>query len=423
MKWGRGGKRPRRLPGTGSQAGDEARYPAATTGGPKESGDCPHFSTPAGGSLASRLRGSLIAGALGDALGAPIEFLSLAGIRERYGTRGLERLAPAYGVRGAITDDTQMTLFTVEGLIRAGVRGEARGISHPPSVVHHAYRRWLWTQGERWDEAGRGGAGQPAGWEPDGWLVGERFLHARRAPGNTCLAALRVPGPYGVAAENDSKGCGGVMRIAPVGFLFPAGLGAAAFRTAIEVAALTHGHPTGQLAAGVVAAAIHAVAREGLALVAALDAATALLRAAPGHAETLAALARARTLAEAGSPTAEKVESLGGGWVAEEALAIAVYAALSYPDDLGAALVLAANHSGDSDSTAAICGHLLGAVCGEAGLPADGLGEPGGPEGRLVIERLADDFARQLAGEAPDVGGHAPPTAEAEVWRRRYPGS
>ena len=374
-----------------------------------------------------RLRGSLLGGAVGDALGAPIEFLQWPEIRARYGPRGLEHFEPAYGhppIPGAITDDTQMTLFTVEGLIRAEVRGEARGTAHPPSVVHHAYRRWLLTQGERWPEAApfdteSVDAAAPAPWEPDGWLIGESFLHARRAPGNTCLAALRVPGPYGRLAVNDSKGCGGVMRIAPVGFLYRAGEGIAVFRMGVEIAALTHGHPSGQLPAGVLAAAIHAIVHEGRALPEALDAATSILREAPAHEETLYPLSAARELAEQGAPTAERVESLGGGWVAEEALAIAVYAALSFPDDLRAALVLAANHSGDSDSTAAICGQLLGAVLGEEALPADWLG---GLEGRAVITQLADDFARQLAGSAPPMGDGRPSTPEAEAWWERYPG-
>jgi len=360
---------------------------------------------------------------MGDALGAPIEFLRWPEIRARYGPRGLEHFEPAYGhppIAGAITDDTQMTLFTVEGLIRAEVRGEARGTSHPSSVVHHAYRRWLLTQGESWPEADRAGAAaESPPWAADGWLIGERFLHARRAPGNTCLAALRVAGPYGRLAENDSKGCGGVMRIAPVGFLFRAGEGIAVFRMGVEIAALTHGHPTGQLPAGVLAAAIHAIAYEGRSLPEALDAATAILREAPDHAETLYPLAAARALAAQGDPTAEKVESLGGGWVAEEALAIAVYAALSFPEDLRAALVLAANHSGDSDSTAAICGNLLGAALGEESLPTNWLA---GLEGREVIARLADDFALQLSGAAPQMGEGRPSTPEAEEWWERYPG-
>jgi ADP-ribosylglycohydrolase len=112
---------------------------------------------------------------------------------------------------GTITDDTQMTLFTVEGLIRAGVRTD-RGIGFTVAVVHHAYDRWLDTQ------LLPGPSGQL-----DGWLQAEQWLYARRAPGNTCLSALtdeRQGGDaiqqFGGQADNNSKGCGGVMRVAPL---------------------------------------------------------------------------------------------------------------------------------------------------------------------------------------------------------------
>jgi hypothetical protein len=94
-----------------------------------------------------RVHASLLAGAMGDALGAEIEFLSLAAIRQRY-PNGLADLARHQGGKGAITDDTQMTLFTAEGLIRAAVRMDLKGICHPPLVVHHALLRWYRTQGE-----------------------------------------------------------------------------------------------------------------------------------------------------------------------------------------------------------------------------------------------------------------------------------
>jgi ADP-ribosyl-[dinitrogen reductase] hydrolase len=84
-----------------------------------------------------RLHASLLGGAYGDSLGAEIEFLSLDAIRRKF-PDGISDLPPHQGLRGAITDDTQMTLFTAEGLIRAHVRGALKGICHPPSVVHHA---------------------------------------------------------------------------------------------------------------------------------------------------------------------------------------------------------------------------------------------------------------------------------------------
>jgi hypothetical protein len=110
-----------------------------------------------------RIRGSLLGGAVGDALGAGIEFLSLEAIRERFGFLGVDDFVPAYGRVGAITDDTQMTLFTAEGLIRAWCRFEDRGICHPPSIVHHAYLRWLLTQGEKPKQKG-------IDIRKDGWL-------------------------------------------------------------------------------------------------------------------------------------------------------------------------------------------------------------------------------------------------------------
>jgi ADP-ribosylglycohydrolase len=214
--------------------------------------------------LHDRIRGSLLAGACGDALGAPVEFMSRAAILQRFGPEGITSFAPAYGRIGAITDDTQMTLFTAEGILRAHVRMESRGICHYESVVAHAYARWLLTQG---------GASSPMlrRERADGWLFQVSELHALRAPGRTCLSALsamETPGP----ARNDSKGCGGVMRVAPIGLFACAGDADPdrTFEIADNVAALTHGHPTGHLAAGFFAVLVQKLA-SGEALEPAID--------------------------------------------------------------------------------------------------------------------------------------------------------
>lgn len=96
-------------------------------------------------SLHQRISGCLLGGAVGDALGAPIEFISLGEIRRQFGVSGIRDYAPAYGRIGAITDDTQMTLFTAEGLLRAWVRHAGKGICNTVGVIHHAYLRWLLT--------------------------------------------------------------------------------------------------------------------------------------------------------------------------------------------------------------------------------------------------------------------------------------
>ena len=94
--------------------------------------------------------------------------MSLSAIRAKFGPAGITDLAPAYGRVGAITDDTQMALFTAEGLLRADARWRGRGICHVPSVVRHAYLRWLHTQAECSpaidDFSGDGRRGLTAGW-------------------------------------------------------------------------------------------------------------------------------------------------------------------------------------------------------------------------------------------------------------------
>lgn len=186
--------------------------------------------------LPDRIRGCLLGGAVGDALGAPVEFMTTGDIVARYGPRGIADFDIAYGRRGAITDDTQMTLFTVDGLIRARVRGQLRGIVDPPSVVHHAYIRWLATQLNAFTAR----ATLP---DLDGWLIDDERLWSRRAPGMTCISALKAAKGFGIPAENDSKGCGTVMRDAPWG-LASGGDPDRAYALAAQAARTTHGHPT-----------------------------------------------------------------------------------------------------------------------------------------------------------------------------------
>jgi len=83
-------------------------------------------------------------------------------------------------------------------------------------------------------------------------LLGCRELYKRRTPGNTCLSALRsaTHQNFGTIDDhiNNSKGCGGVMRVAPAGLMFHDSP-EYAFRVAADCAAITHGHPSGYLSA------------------------------------------------------------------------------------------------------------------------------------------------------------------------------
>ncbi len=274
--------------------------------------------------MVDRVRGCLLGGALGDALGGPIEFSSLASIRRAYG----DSVTLAALGTGRFTDDTQMTLFTAEGIIRASVRRRSKGITSAIDMVHRAYLRWLHTQGAPWSEIARMLPDAAPG--PDGWLVTQRVLHRREAPGNTCLSALGS-GRVGTLDNrlNNSKGCGGVMRAAPVGLFFSDV--DTAFRIGCDIAAITHSHPSGYLSAGALAAMVSRLT-VGADMPEAVDVARSLLRAEPESGETVDALDAAVAVASAGPPAAEDLERLGGGWVGEEALATAVACALTAQD-------------------------------------------------------------------------------------------
>lgn len=332
-----------------------------------------------------RFLGCLLGGAVGDALGAPVEFMSLDEIRGTFGREGIRDFAPSYGKLGAITDDTQMTLFTAEGLIRGWLRGQTKGIVSYPSVVAHAYLRWLLTQGRR----------SACELIPDseGWLYGHRELHHARAPGLTCLGALEEMLGFGDRARNNSKGCGGVMRVAPVGLFawhwrHEAAPHEDTFDVACELAAITHGHPTGQLAAGAFAVMVLSLACGG-SLQDALNVAVGCLKKRPKHEETLQALERVRALAKSRLPVTDAIAELGEGWVAEEALAIAVYCAL-VAESLEEGVVYAVNHGGDSDSTGSIAGNLLGVMHGVVAIPERWLG-------RLELTEVISDVGNDLS--------------------------
>ena len=301
----------------------------------------------------SRRLACLAAGAVGDALGYAVEFLRMPDITRRFGDAGILEPQTDTSGRLVVSDDTQMTLFAAQGLIEAAdTTLEAR-----TAAQRKAFLDWLETQ-EGVFRPGRQG------------LLAHPSLWARRAPGNTCLSALRAGGRGDLVRPiNDSKGCGGVMRAAPAGLL-PGITPQAAFDLGVRGAALTHGHPSGYLPAGVLAALV-AHLMVGTGLDASWGEVRRLLARQEGAEETLEVLDRAVDLSgRERISDAEAIRRLGEGWTGHEALAIALFAALR-GEDLVDTLRIAANHDGDSDSTAAIAGNLRGAEEGLFGLPLE----------------------------------------------------
>lgn len=311
--------------------------------------------------ILSRFSGCLVGGAVGDALGAPVEFMPLDRIVARFGPEGITEYHPAYGKIGAITDDTQMTLFTAEGLILHRIKYGSRPVSE---TIYQAYLRWLSTQYA--SGPSRLTAKYGSCMIADGILTGFKDLNASRAPGNSCLSALES-GLMGTVRNpiNNSKGCGGVMRIAPVGLALP---NDRVFDTACDAAAITHGHPTGYLAAGCLAQIVSEIL-SGHGLPEAVEKSSAELRKRPNHRECLEAIQTALEDWENAPVSFKTVERIGQGWIAEEALAIGLYCALVAGDDFEKAVWLAVNHGGDSDSTGAIAGNIMGAMFGLDAIP------------------------------------------------------
>ena len=320
-----------------------------------------------------RIRGCLVGGAVGDALGYPVEFLSAETIAERYGPEGIRayELDPASG-RAVISDDTQMTLFTANGILVGETRLRLRGIGGTPSVyAARAYQDWLTTQ-ER-DFPGERGEGPEGG--GSSWLLDVPELYRRRAPGNTCLSALWAAreGRRGGAEDpgNRSKGCGGIMRTAPLGLWGEGAELRALDWEAAAMASVTHGHPLGYMPSAVLNHILHRIVYPGEAprplralILEAEEAVCGIFEGNQYLPELCRIMEAAIRLSENGDSDGENIRRLGQGWVAEETLGIALYCALRHEHDFSGGVIAAVNHGGDSDSTGAVTGNLLGAING-----------------------------------------------------------
>jgi len=324
----------------------------------------------------ARRRGCLLGLAVGDAFGAPVEFWRRDEIVERFPPDGITTLEPWHGLpAGTFTDDTQMSIATALGVLdwrAAGGRPDAASAADVAALTDAIWDRYLeWYQSHDWEG---------------------------RAPGDTCMSALAGgrPGRTDDPARNGSKGCGGVMRVAPLGLI---GLGDRAFDAAARAAALTHGHVTSDLSSGFLALLVDRLVA-GLGLAEAAGVARERLVAQPGCEETLAAVdaavASARSdegpyaaIGRIGSHGVERPDGRGKGWVAEEALGIGLFCALRFGHDYPAAVRAAATITGDSDSTASIAGAILGARFGLEVVPADWAAQA---ERRDELLALADEL-------------------------------
>ncbi|MDG4785425.1 ADP-ribosylglycohydrolase family protein [Micromonospora sp. WMMD1102] len=312
--------------------------------------------------VADRASGSLFGLAYGDALGAPTEFLPVAEIHRRYGPTGPRELV---GEPARVTDDTQMALAVGHALREAG-----------PVATPEVLEPLLRARFVAW----------------------ARSPENNRAPGMTCLRAcggLAEGLRWQAATIAGSKGCGANMRVTPVGLVPGYDLDTLAGIAQLQ-AGLTHGHPTGLAASELTAYAVR-VLRDGAALAelpgllrdralrqrtvyradwlgdlwqrpGVTDPVTFVAR---GWDECLGALDALDAALAVPDHGTDPCAATGAGWIAEEALATALFCAIRHADDPVSALARGATSSGDSDSIACLAGAFVGAAYGTTAWPAD----------------------------------------------------
>ena len=382
-----------------------------------------------------KYRGCLLGGAAGDALGYAIEFDREEAIAARYGSHGIRDYQLDERGLAPFSDDTQMTLYTANSLLcslaalsahtssGAQASGSAQDSGDGPTLVSPTlappalvsptalsawasasttlpspaalatyapaqmaqfYVEWMYTQVSPYPLA-----------EPKAWISSLPELFASRAPGVTCMNACEAMA-NGAKAVNNSKGCGGIMRMAPVGLIntCPSFSDVELQRLGAQLAELTHCHELGWMPAGVFAHIVSLLSRDEASSV--REAATQALNTLPeafpnahylGQLQEL--LRYTLRLADSDIPDLEAIHALGEGWVAEEALAIGLLCSLRHEDDFAGAITSAVNHGGDSDSTGAIAGNIVGAHLGLAGIPQRYLEHL---ELRDTISKIADDL-------------------------------
>lgn len=371
-----------------------------------------------------KIRGSLVGGAVGDALGYPVEFMSLAAIRGKYGKDGITDFELNEKSKAIVSDDTQMTLFTANGLLFGVTRWATHGaLADLPSYVQEAYEEWYQTQTKVKDYNTYHTC----------WIRDIKELNVRRAPGNTCLSALSDVDNV----NNNSKGCGGIMRVAPVAlFLSAENERIAKFngnpftikqidKYAGDCAAITHKHPLGYLSAAIFVDVLYqllnAEGKISFDMVCKyVDSALSTLMSIYTSKQEATALGelwyiskRAIELAQRDMEDCVAISELGEGWVAEETWAIALYCVLKHLDSFEDAVVASVNHDGDSDSTGSVCGNLMGVIVGYDGIPEK---YKTNIELKNVILAIADDMIHGCYISEY----HPAETADEKKWEQRY---
>ena len=289
----------------------------------------------------SRIYGCLLGCAVGDALGYPVEQMPREQINSNFGKDGVTGyITDAASGKALISDNTQMALFTAEGLLDR----DNKAIDG----IYKSCLDWYLT---------------PTGYfyeRPDNpsELLKHKELFERRSPDSVCLDVLSS-GIMGTVTKpvNSDKGCSGMIRAVPVSFMGSDDI-LETDKLAIQAAAITHGHPRGFLPAGLL---VHILNRiiydrsEPLAEIIrnCITEFSGLFSAAPTIIELTSATRKAIVLAENAGGDYENIKELGNGLSADEALATGIYCAVRHSGSFSDAVAAAVNQDGNSSAAGA----------------------------------------------------------------------
>ncbi|MDD6572094.1 MAG: ADP-ribosylglycohydrolase family protein [Thermoflexaceae bacterium] len=322
-----------------------------------------------------RYIGCIIGGAIGDGMGYAVEGLSSYEITEQFSQEGITEPFPDEETgKALISDDTQMVLFTMDGMMWAYIRCNSRGIgSYEASGVWQSYARWYYTQTNIVldDYILHKHEHEPVALSSIGvkTILEYEELYSNRNPSEESLIALES-GQMGTMELpfNEFKDASCLARVAPVG-LFLHDYPETAFIVAARLAAITHGNPTGYLAAGTYSY-ILAEILNGKDLDEAVRNALFELKKYSYIDEVNDVLEYALHLSECKDDWKQCTEMIGEGDTAEDVLAMAVYCALK-AENYEEAVRMAANCKGRSSSIACVCGSLAGAMAGADRIPKE----------------------------------------------------
>lgn len=324
-------------------------------------------------SIKERIEGCLLAGACGDAIGAPFEFTSLFDMIMESGPLGVGEFWLHDESPGLVSSETQIMLFVCSALLASRYDRSLPEVVH----LHRGYKAWASAQDK---------SRNLANLEAQEFVELAKIVQAQgdRCPDLKMIEVLHIAEELGFSSPIDSQSNSAVARAAPFGLVHMSDP-VQAFDLAISDARLTHGHPAGYAAAGGLAMLIALLSRDW-SMPKALERVLVHLHE-QGFWETSAALLQAPW------PTEDhraRPSWYGWGWTGDEALAIAVNAVLT-THSLQAALVAAASHDGDSDTTASIAGNLAGTLYGVRAIPPRWIK---GVEMRKLLRSAADQLCQ-----------------------------